>query len=92
MDNISIEFIVPDSEADLKRYRARVNQNAEGSIKPFDVTTYQYDPTLIEPKDMYTIFQSIMRFLNGEGYEDPFQWYPKRSKGNAKAFQYKTLS
>ena len=56
MDNVSIEFIVPESEADLKRYRARVRQNAEGSIKPFDVTTYQYDPTLIEPNDMYAIF------------------------------------
>ena len=80
MDNVSIEFIVPDSEADLKRYRARVRQNAEGSIKPFDVTTYQYDPTLIEPNDMYAIFQAIMRFLSGEGYKDPFNGTPKKAK------------
>ena len=45
-DNVSIEFIVPYSREDIKPYRARVEQNASGTIQPFDVTTYQYDSTL----------------------------------------------
>ena len=79
-DNVSIEFIVPRSKEDKKRYRARVEQNASGTIHPFDVTTYQYDSTLIDPTDITTIFKAIIVFLNGGGYTDPFIGTPKRAK------------
>ena len=79
-DNVSIEFIVPRSKEDKKRYRARVEQNASGTIQPFDVTTYQYDSTLIDPTDIITIFKAIIVFLNGGGYSDPFIGTPKQAK------------
>lgn len=79
-DNVSIEFIVPRSKEDKKRYRARVEQNASGTIHPFDVTTYQYDSTLIDPMDITTIFKAIIVFLNGGGYTDPFIGTPKQAK------------
>lgn len=79
-DNVSIEFIVPRSKEDKKRYRARVEQNASGTIQPFDVTTYQYDSTLIDPTDITTIFKAIIVFLNGGGYTDPFIGTPKQAK------------
>ena len=79
-DNVSIEFIVPRSKEDKKRYRARVEQNASGTIQPFDVTTYQYDSTLIDPIDIITIFKAIIVFLNGGGYSDPFIGTPKQAK------------
>ena len=79
-DNISIEFIVPRSKEDKKRYRARVEQNASGTIQPFDVTTYQYDSTMIDPTDITTIFKAIIVFLNGGGYTDPFIGTPKQAK------------
>lgn len=79
-DNVSIDFIVPDSEQDKKKLRARVEQNASGTIQPFDVTTYQYDSTLIDPMDITTIFKAIIVFLNGGGYTDPFIGTPKQAK------------
>lgn len=79
-DNVSIEFIVPYSREDIKPYRARVEQNASGTIQPFDVTTYQYDSTLIDPTDITIIFKAIIVFLNGGGYTDPFIGTPKRAK------------
>ena len=79
-DNVSIDFIVPDSEQDKKKLRARVEQNASGTIQPFDVTTYQYDSTLIDPTDITTIFKAIIVFLNGGGYTDPFIGTPKQAK------------
>ena len=79
-DNVSIEFIVPYSREDIKPYRARVEQNASGTIQPFDITTYQYDSTLIGPTDITTIFKAIIVFLNGGGYTDPFIGTPKRAK------------
>ena len=79
-DNVSIDFIVPYSREDIKPYRARVEQNASGTIQPFDVTTYQYDSTLIDPTDITTIFKAIIVFLNGGGYTDPFIGTPKRAK------------
>lgn len=79
-DNVSIEFIVPRSKEDKKRYRARVEQNASGTIQPFDVTTYQYNSTLIKPTDITTIFKAIIVFLNGGGYTDPFIGTPKQAK------------
>ena len=36
-DNISVEFIVPHSDKDKKQVKARVYQNADGTIRPFDV-------------------------------------------------------
>ena len=79
-DNVSIDFIVPDSEQDKKKLRARVEQNASGTIQPFDVTTYQYDSTLIDPTDITIIFKAIIVFLNGGGYTDPFIGTPKQAK------------
>ena len=79
-DNVSIDFIVPDSEQDKKKLRARVEQNASGTIHPFDVTTYQYDSTLIDPTDITTIFKAIIVFLNGGGYTDPFIGTPNQAK------------
>ena len=79
-DNVSIEFIVPRSKEDKARYRARVEQNASGTIQPFDVTTYQYDSTIIDPTDIITIFKAIIVFLNGGGYTDPFAGTPKEAK------------
>ena len=79
-DNVSIDFIVPGSEQDKKKLRARVEQNASGTIQPFDVTTYQYDSTLIDPTDITTIFKAIIVFLNGGGYTDPFIGTPKQAK------------
>ena len=79
-DNVSIEFIVPHSEADKKPYRARVEQNASGSILPFDVTTFQYNSNRIEPTDIVAIFKAIIVFLNGGGYTDPFIGTPKKAK------------
>lgn len=79
-DNISIEFIIPNSYADNKQYKARVYQDEDGRIKPFDITTYQYDSTLIEPNDLTTIFNAIKLFLQGKGYSDPFQGTPKHAK------------
>ena len=78
-DNVSIEFIVPNSEEDKEKLRARVYQNAEGSIKPFDVTTYQYVSNVIEPNDIIDIFKAIIVFLNGGGYQDPFESNPKKA-------------
>ena len=79
-ENVSIEFIVPGSKEDKKEYRARVYQNANGTIQPFDETTYQYNSDLIEPSDIFTIFKAIVVFLNGNGYSDPFDGTAKRAK------------
>ena len=79
-DNVSIEFIVPKSKEDMKKLSARVFQNAEGTIKPFDVPIYQYDSTIIEPYDLVHIFDAIIAFLNGKGYVDPFIGTKKQAK------------
>ena len=79
-DNISVEFIVPNSNEDKKPFRARVKQNINGIIQPFDVTTYQYDSDLIEPTDIIELFKAIVIFLNGGGYSDPFAGTPKSAK------------
>ena len=79
-DNISIEFIVPHSDEDKKKVRPRVRQNASGTIRPFDVTIYQYNSDLIEPTDITEIFKAIVVFLNGGGYTDPFAGTPKKAK------------
>ena len=79
-DNISIEFIVPRSKEDKRRFRARVGQNASGTIKPFDVTTYQYDSTIIDSSDLNDMFNAIVVFLNGGGYSDPFMGTAKQAK------------
>ena len=78
-DNISIVFITPNSLHDL-RIRPRVHQNHYGGIKPFDVTTYQYDNTILDERDLHQIFHSIISFLNGLGYTDPFAKSPKAAK------------
>ena len=78
-DNVSIEFIVPNSEEDKEKLRARVYQNASGTIQPFDVTVYQYDSTLIKVTDLITIFKAIIVFLNGGDYSDPFVNDPKKA-------------
>ena len=78
-DNISIVFITPKSPQDV-RIRQRVMQNHYGSIKPFDVTTYQYDNTILDERDLSRIFRSIISFLNGGGYNDPFKGTPKAAK------------
>ena len=78
-DNISIVFITPNSPQDL-RIRPRVRQNHYGGIKPFDVTTYQYDNTILDERDLHQIFYSIISFLNGLGYTDPFAKTPKAAK------------
>lgn len=79
-DNVSIDFIIPGSKQDKKKLRATVHQNASGTIQPFDITTYQYDSTLIESTDITTIFKAIIVFLNGGGYTDPFIGTPKQAK------------
>lgn len=71
-DNVSIDFIIPGSKQDKKKLRATVHQNASGTIQTFDVTTYQYDSTLIGPTDITLIFKAIIVFLNGGGYTDQF--------------------
>lgn len=78
-DNISIVFITPNSSQD-SRIRKRVNQNIHGSIKPFSVTTYQYDNMILDKKDLSQIFHTIISFLNGNGYTDPFANTPKAAK------------
>ena len=78
-DNISIVFITPDSAQDI-RIRPRVRQNHYGGISPFDVTTYQYDNTIMDERDLSQIFRSIIKFLNGMGYKDPFEGTPKAAK------------
>ena len=79
-DNISIEFIVPHSEEDKKRVRSRVRQNVSGTIKPFNVTIYQYDSDSIAPTAITEIFKAIVVFLNGGGYTDPFAGTTKKAK------------
>lgn len=79
-DNTSIEFIVPHSDEDKKKVRQRVYQNASGTIRPFDVTIYQYNSDLIESTDIIEIFKAIVVFLNGGGYTDPFAGTPKKAK------------
>ena len=71
-DNVSIEFIIPDSQED-KRFRPRIRQNAQGTVQPFDVTVYQYNPNILNGQDLLDIFKGIVVFLNGNGYTDPFQ-------------------
>lgn len=78
-DNISIEFIAQNSPQDTV-VRARVYQKPYGGIKPFDVTIYQYDNTILDERDLSQIFRSILSFLNGNGYNDPFKGTPKAAK------------
>ena len=78
-DNISVVFITPSSPQDT-RIRGRVRQNHYGSIKPFSVTTYQYDNTILDESDLRQIFYAITVFLNGKGYIDPFAKTPKAAK------------
>lgn len=70
-DNVSVEFIPPKTKAD-KQFRPRVKQNVNGTIQPFSVTVYQYNPNILEGQDLLEIFKSIVVFLNGNGYSDPF--------------------
>lgn len=70
-DNVSIDFIVPNSDED-NRIRPRVKQNTKGTIQPFDITVYQYNPNILDGKDLLEIFKNIVLFLNGDGYTDPF--------------------
>ena len=79
-DNISIEFIIPNSDEDKKAVRGRVYQNRLGTIQPFDVTIYQYNSDLIEPSDIVAIFKAIIVFLDGNGYTDPFEGTFKKAK------------
>jgi hypothetical protein len=79
-DNISIEFIIPNSDEDKKSVRGRVYQNSLGTIQPFDVTIYQYNSDLIVPSDIMEIFKAIIVFLNGNGYTDPFKGTFKKAK------------
>ena len=58
-DNISIVFITPKSPEDI-RIRPRVRQNHYGGIKAFDVTTYQYDNSILDIRDLTQIFRSII--------------------------------
>ena len=78
-ENISIAFITPKSKQD-SQVRATVRQNAQGTIQPFDITTYQYNSTILNESDLSNIFHSIVSFLNGRGYTDPFQGTPKKAK------------
>lgn len=78
-DNISIVFITPNSPQDT-RIRGRVRQNHYGGIKPFSVTTYQYDNTILDESDLRQIFYAITVFLNGKRYTDPFAKTPKAAK------------
>ena len=78
-DNISIVFIAPNSPQDT-RIRPRVQQKPYGGIKPFDVTTYQYDNTILDERDLSLIFRSILSFLDGNGYNDPFNGTHKAAK------------
>ena len=78
-DNISVVFIAPSSPQDT-RIRGRVRQNHYGGIKPFSVTTYQYDNTILNESDLRQIFYAITVFLNGKGYTDPFAKTPKAAK------------
>lgn len=71
-DNISIVFIVPGSPQD-KHLRPRLYQNAEGSIKEFDVKTYPYNPNLLEQNDLSVIFQAIAKYLESGVYDGPFK-------------------
>ena len=79
-ENISIEFIVPSSEEDLKTCKARVYQNSENSIKQFNITIYQYNSTLLEPQDLKNIFNALVNFFQGIGYNDPFKGTTKEAK------------
>ena len=74
--NISIDFIVPNSNNDTV-IRARVQQNSGGTIQPFTVSIYQYDANVIGPNDLIDIFKALLLFLNGKGYTDPFAGTPK---------------
>jgi hypothetical protein len=78
-DNISVVFITPSSPQDT-RIRGRVRQNHYGGIKPFSVTTYQYDNTILNESDLRQIFYAITVFLNGKRYTDPFAKTPKAAK------------
>ena len=78
-DNISIAFITPKSKQD-SQIRATVRQNAHGTIQPFDITTYQYNNTILDKSDLSSIFHSIVSFLNGQGYSDPFKGTAKQAK------------
>lgn len=78
-DNISIAFITPKSKQD-SQVRATVRQNAQGTIQPFDITTYQYNNTILDESDLSDIFHSIVSFLNGQGYSDPFKGTAKQAK------------
>lgn len=95
-ENISIEFIQPKSKADKKTYKSRVYQNAEGTIQPFDVTTFQYNSDILEHADISCIFNGVIRFLNGEGYTDPFRGTPKAAKvisrhSHIKPYKHKSI-
>lgn len=93
-NNISIVFITPNSPQDT-RIRGRVRQTHYGSIKPFSVTTYQYDNTILDEMDLRQIFYAIMSFLNGNGYKDPLAKTPKAAKvipRNANIKSYKEPS
>lgn len=78
-DNISIAFITPKSKQD-SQVRATVRQNAQGTIQPFDITTYQYNNAILDENDLSDIFHSIVSFLNGQGYSDPFKGTAKQAK------------
>ena len=78
-DNISIVFIRPRSPQD-KPIRARVYQNSRGTIQPFDVMTYQYNPLILDNIDVSALFHAIIPFLNGRGFVDPFIGTPKAAK------------
>lgn len=80
-DNISLDFVLPKSKED-KTIRARVQQNSSGTIKPFDVDIYQYNPQVLEVSDISNIFKAVILFLEGNGFTDPF-------KGTAKEALYK---
>lgn len=77
-DNVSIEFIVPKSADDVPA-RARVRQNSRGTIIPFGVGIYQYDPSVLDGKDLSEIFKAVAVFLNGNGYSDPFSGTQKEA-------------
>ncbi|MCI6477399.1 MAG: hypothetical protein MSA32_05525 [Bacteroidales bacterium] len=57
-----------------------MRQNVSGTIKPFNVTIYQYDSDSIAPTAITEIFKAIVVFLNGGGYTDPFAGTPKKAK------------
>ena len=96
-DNISIEFIPKGSIDSKKEIRGRVSQNAKGSIKPFDITIYQYNSSIMVGSDLLEIFKAIIIFLNGGGYVDPFCGTAKQAKviprtANIKPYKGKSLT